>query len=66
MRLAERAAQAYAAENDATWISPYNDGQVIAGQATVGMEILEQLHPLFRKRWLFRWVGAGSSRALVW
>ena len=44
--LAERVAQAYAVENDATWISPYNDGQVIAGQATVGMEILEQLSPV--------------------
>jgi threonine dehydratase len=40
---AERAAQAFAAQTGATWISPYNDGQVIAGQATVGVEILEQL-----------------------
>jgi threonine dehydratase len=42
---AERAAQAYALEAGATWISPYNDGQVIAGQSTVGMEVIEQLHP---------------------
>ena len=26
-----------------TFISPYNDGQVIAGQGTVAMEILQQL-----------------------
>ena len=40
---AERTAEAYAQESGATWISAYNDGQVIAGQATVGMEILGQL-----------------------
>ncbi|HEX9017580.1 MAG TPA: pyridoxal-phosphate dependent enzyme [Anaerolineaceae bacterium] len=45
---AERAAQDFAASHQATWVSPYNDGQVIAGQATVGLEIIEQLaeqHP---------------------
>lgn len=42
---AEKAAQAYAEETRATWISAYNDGQVVAGQATVGLEILEQLAP---------------------
>ena len=40
---AEKAAQAFAAESGATWISAYNDGQVIAGQATLGLELLEQL-----------------------
>lgn len=44
---AEKAAQAFAAETGATWISPYNDGQVIAGQATVGLEILSQLASQF-------------------
>lgn len=43
--LAESTAQKYAAETGATWVSPYNDMQVIAGQATVGREILEQLAP---------------------
>jgi threonine dehydratase len=42
---AERTAQAYAVEQGATWISPYNDGQIIAGQATIGLEILWQLAP---------------------
>lgn len=42
---AERAGAAYALEMERIWISPYNDGQVIAGQATVGVEIIEQLHP---------------------
>jgi threonine dehydratase len=42
---AEEAGQQHAAAAGATWVSPYNDGQVIAGQATVGLEILEQLAP---------------------
>ncbi len=42
---AEQAAQIFAAATGATWISPYNDGQVIAGQATVALEICKQLIP---------------------
>jgi threonine dehydratase len=40
---AENAGLARAKESQATWISPYNDGHVIAGQATLGMEVIEQL-----------------------
>jgi len=40
---AERAALAYAAESRSTWISPYNDGQVIAGQGSLGLELIDQL-----------------------
>lgn len=40
---AERAGQAYAAGSGSTWISPYNDGQVIAGQGTLALEIIDQL-----------------------
>jgi threonine dehydratase len=40
---AEAAAIQYAAGTAKTWISPYNDGHVIAGQGTVGLEILEDL-----------------------
>lgn len=43
---AEQTAQAYAAHSGAVWVSPYNDAQVIAGQATVMMEILRQLAPV--------------------
>jgi threonine dehydratase len=43
--MAERTAQVHAKEAGATWVSPYNDVQVIAGQATIGLEILEQLAP---------------------
>jgi threonine dehydratase len=42
---AEAAGKAYAAEQQKTWVSPYNDGQVIAGQGTVGLEILRALIP---------------------
>lgn len=40
---AERSAQAFAAKTGGAWISPYNDGQVIAGQATLGLELAQQL-----------------------
>ena len=40
---AEEAGRAYAAENQKNWVSPYNDGQVIAGQGTLGLEILRIL-----------------------
>jgi threonine dehydratase len=39
---AEQAGLAFANENGATWISPYNDGQIIAGQGTLGIEILQE------------------------
>ncbi len=42
---AEQAGLQHAATFKKTWISPYNDIQVIAGQGTVGMEILQELHP---------------------
>ena len=36
---AESAGKAYAEKQGKTWVSPYNDGQVIAGQGTVGKEL---------------------------
>jgi threonine dehydratase len=44
---AEKNAIAYSMEHRATWISPYNDGQVIAGQGTLGLEILAQVQEPF-------------------
>jgi threonine dehydratase len=41
---AEKAGIAYALESGATWVSPYNDGMIIAGQGTLAMEILQD-HP---------------------
>src|SRR5512133_61419 len=43
--LAEQTGLKFAVEQGKTWVSPYNDAQVIAGQATIGLEILEQLAP---------------------
>lgn len=40
---AERAARAFAEREGATWISPYNHPDVIAGAGTVGLEIVEEL-----------------------
>ena len=40
---AEKTGIQFAAEQGMTWISPYNDGQVIAGQATVGVELLQDI-----------------------
>jgi threonine dehydratase len=38
---AERAAKLHAAVAGKTWVSPYNDGQIIAGQGTVALEVVE-------------------------
>ena len=40
---AEQKAITLAREEEMTYISPYNDGSVIAGQGTIGLEILEDL-----------------------
>ena len=43
---AEHAGIDFARMTNAIWISPYNDGMVIAGQGTLGLEVLESLpHP---------------------
>lgn len=42
---AELEAQLFAVKKGSTWISPYNDGQIIAGQSTLGLELIEQISP---------------------
>lgn len=42
---AESAAIHFVREHGKIWISGYNDGLVIAGQGTVGLEVLEQVQP---------------------
>ncbi|MFC1620467.1 threonine/serine dehydratase [Candidatus Neomarinimicrobiota bacterium] len=39
-------ARQYAAEKGMTYISPYNDLQVIGGQGTIGIELEQQLRPI--------------------
>jgi len=43
---AERAARELERESGATFVSPYNDREVIAGQGTIGIEILEDLRDI--------------------
>ena len=43
---AELAGKAFATEHGLTWVSPYNDLAVIAGQGTIAKEILEQVNML--------------------
>lgn len=40
---AEAAARQFQADHDATFVSAYNDPHVVAGQGTIGLEILDQL-----------------------
>lgn len=40
--LSERRALRRAKERDLTYVSPYNDPEIIAGQGTIGLELLEQ------------------------
>jgi threonine dehydratase len=55
---AEAAGKAYAEEKQKTWVSPYNDGQIIAGQGTVGLEIVREL-PIDAGAWLVPVSGGG-------
>jgi len=55
---AEAAGKAYAEENQKTWVSPYNDGQIIAGQGTVGLEMAREL-PVDVEVWLVPVSGGG-------
>ena len=64
---AETAGREYAQAHHKVFISPYNDGQVIAGQGTIGLDILHELYststpPFFpNKEW-----NEMSGRALNW
>lgn len=40
---AETAGKVYSEEKQKTWVSPYNDGQIIAGQGTIGLEVFREL-----------------------
>lgn len=54
---AELAASAAAQQQGKIYISPYNDKQVIAGQGTCGMEMVEQQPTLMLSLW--RWAAVG-------
>ncbi len=56
---AERTALRFAAESGRTWVSAYNDGQVIAGQGTIGLEMIADLPPDAAPTWLVPVSGGG-------
>ncbi len=53
--VAEAAAQVASAEQGVTYISPYNDPDIVAGQGTIGLELLADAEP----------AGLGSIDAVV-
>ena len=56
---AEKAGLTFAKENQSTWISPYNDGQVIAGQSTLATEVLRAEPKTAAATWLVPVSGGG-------
>ena len=58
---AEQAGLEYARKNNVTWVSAYNDGQVIAGQGTIGLEVMADL-PLGEK---YTWVVPCGGGGLI-
>jgi threonine dehydratase len=55
--IAERRARQYAEEKDLTYVSPYNDYQVVGGQGTAGVEIARQFDRVDR---IFVALGGGG------
>jgi len=55
---AETVGKAYALEQQKTWVSPYNDAQIIAGQGTLGLELMQEL-PKDISAWLVPVSGGG-------
>jgi threonine dehydratase len=56
---AEQAGIDFAQQNEKTWVSAYNDGQIIAGQGTVALETLQQLPAQGEFTWIVPIGGGG-------
>lgn len=56
---AENEGKIFATSVEATWVSPYNDGQVIAGQGTIALEILDELPQSDVMSWIIPASGGG-------
>lgn len=61
---AEAAGRGYAGEQHRVFVSPYNDGQVIAGQGTMGLEIERQLQGAHAANWIVPAGGGGLVCAI--
>jgi threonine dehydratase len=57
--LAEKTALDFAGNMNSTYISPYNDGQIIAGQGTIGLEVIQDLIDEQNYTWVIP-VGGGG------
>jgi threonine dehydratase len=60
---AESAGRQYALAQHKIFISPYNDGQVIAGQGTIGLEVIRELNEPV-ENWIVPTGGGGLISAL--
>jgi threonine dehydratase len=56
---AEQAGIDYARSAGATWVSPYNDAMVIAGQGTIALEVFDNLPEPGRTTWVVPAGGGG-------
>ena len=56
---AEKAGISYANNTGATWVSPYNDGMIIAGQGTVALEIMNEIPDPSSISWVIPAGGGG-------
>jgi threonine dehydratase len=56
---AEQAGLDFAQQKEMTWVSPYNDGQIIAGQGSLALETLKQLPDQGEYTWIAP-VGGGG------
>jgi threonine dehydratase len=56
---AEQAGLEYARTQEKTWVSAYNDGQVIAGQGTLAREVVSEIHGEELLAWLVPCGGGG-------
>jgi threonine dehydratase len=56
---AEGAGITFARATGATWVSPYNDGMIIAGQGTIALEIMQELPDPSSVTWIVPAGGGG-------
>ncbi len=61
---AEAAGRRYADDHQRVFVSPYNDGQVIAGQGTLGLEVLRDLEGMRPANWIVPAGGGGLISAI--
>ncbi|OGN91663.1 MAG: hypothetical protein A2Y88_12650 [Chloroflexi bacterium RBG_13_48_10] len=56
---AEQAGISYANATGATWVSPYNDGLIIAGQGTIALEVMKEMPNPASTCWIIPAGGGG-------